>query len=165
MAGNYKQVEVWFVKAAEHGDAQAQYTLRVRFLISEKVALAMKWFQKAAERGDAEAQFRMGMGYKDGRGVPQVDEQTFAWLEKAAQQGYMFAECEVAFFHLAGKRGHRTFGNRREMAYKGGRERRCKRTSCIGLVLPIGHGCHPRQRAGCEMVREGNCAGLCRSTR
>ena len=50
----------WFRKAAEQGDARAQFHLGFAYSNGQGVtkddAEAIKWFRKAAEQGDAEAQ-------------------------------------------------------------------------------------------------------------
>ena len=52
-------------KAAEQGQAEAQYTLGFMYAKGEGVpqdyAEAMKWFRKAAEQGHAEAQHNLGV--------------------------------------------------------------------------------------------------------
>ena len=50
----------WFQKAAEQGNATAQYILGVAYAegkgVEQDYKEAVKWFQKAAEQGHAEAQ-------------------------------------------------------------------------------------------------------------
>jgi len=50
----------WYRKAAEHGDAKAQYNLGIAYAKGEGIAKdeaqAVEWFRKAAEQGDSDAQ-------------------------------------------------------------------------------------------------------------
>ena len=55
--------EKWYRKAAERGDAKAQYSLGVVLANlngAQSYAEVMAWFRKAAEQGDAEAHYMLG---------------------------------------------------------------------------------------------------------
>ena len=60
---------------AEQGDADAQYTLALRYDYGEGVpqdyAEAARWYRLAAEQGDASAMTNLGIRYASGWGVPQ----------------------------------------------------------------------------------------------
>ena len=53
----------WYRKAAEQGDADAQYNLGISYDRGEGVPQdyveAVKWYRKAAEQGDADAQNKL----------------------------------------------------------------------------------------------------------
>jgi len=49
-------------------------------------AEAMRWYRKAADQGYATAQYSVGLGYRDGDGVPQDIAEAMAWFHKAADQ-------------------------------------------------------------------------------
>jgi TPR repeat protein len=79
----------WFKKAAEQGDAKAQFMmgnayLKGRGTICDDVE-AVKWYQKAADQGFAEGQFGLAMEYHFGRGVIQNDAEAYFWLSLSAQ--------------------------------------------------------------------------------
>ena len=78
-------------KAAEQGDAAAQFNLGVMYDRGEGVPQddgeALLWYRKAAEQGHAAAQFNLGNMYRYGRGVPDDYIQAYAWLNLAAAQG------------------------------------------------------------------------------
>ena len=63
----------WYQKAAEKGDARAQYEIALRYDVGDGVALddaeAVKWYRAAAEQGNAEAQNRLGLKYDFGEGT------------------------------------------------------------------------------------------------
>ena len=60
-------------KAAEQGDAEAQFSLGSCYDEGEGVrvdkSLAVKWYRRAAEQGIVEAQFNLGICYETGDGV------------------------------------------------------------------------------------------------
>ena len=60
-------------KAAEQGDAKAQYNLGIAYYNGEGVAKdqveAVKWWRKAAEQGDAQAQLYLGLAHNNGFGA------------------------------------------------------------------------------------------------
>ena len=84
------------LKAAEQGDAGAQYNIGFRYyfgkFVPEDYAEALKWFRKAAEQGYAHAQFSLGFLYDHGHGVLENDAEAFKWYRKAAEQGYADAQ-------------------------------------------------------------------------
>jgi hypothetical protein len=58
VAQDYKEAVKWYTKAAEQGDATAQFNLGVMYVNGQGVKKdykeAVKWFTKAAQRGDPE---------------------------------------------------------------------------------------------------------------
>ena len=86
----------WYTKAAEQGDAAAQFNLGICYDFGEGVEQdmqkAVEWYTKAAEQGNAKAQFNLGGCYKDGEGVEQDKQKAVEWYTKAAEQGYESAK-------------------------------------------------------------------------
>ena len=84
-------------KAAEGGDARAQYLLGMAYAegsgVRQENAEAFRWFMKAAELGLAEAQSRVAAMHSMGAGCPQSSERAAAWWCKAAEQGEPTAVC------------------------------------------------------------------------
>lgn len=78
-------------KAAERGDADAQYRLGMRFAegdgVAEDDAQAVTWYRKAAAQGHADAQRNLGHQYRYGSGVAQSDIDATHWYRQAAEQG------------------------------------------------------------------------------
>lgn len=76
---------------AEHGDADAQLQLGMRYAEGDGVIQnnkeAAKWFALAAQRGLTEAQYRYGLALLQGRGVLQDYRAAFTWIEKPAKRG------------------------------------------------------------------------------
>ena len=78
-------------KAAESGDAEAQYVLGVIYHTGRGVprddAESAKWMRLAADQGLADAQFNLGIHYNYGWGVPQDYAKAVELFRLAAEQG------------------------------------------------------------------------------
>ncbi len=80
----------WFRRAAEQGDARAQFDLGVMYNIGKGVPhddAAAAWSRKAAEQGHGFAQHSVGLMYFNGRGVPRDYVQAHMWLNLALARG------------------------------------------------------------------------------
>jgi hypothetical protein len=90
VTGNSSQAVHWFVKAAEQGEANAQYELGVMFHNGERVTQdetkAFTWYGRAAELGHIAAQFSFGLSFRDGQGVPRNNVEAYVWLDLAARR-------------------------------------------------------------------------------
>src|SRR5947207_3330226 len=64
-------------RAAEHGNATAQYNLGVSYEngqgVAQDSAEAAKWYRLAADQGHPKAQYSLGISYDLGKGLPQDD--------------------------------------------------------------------------------------------
>ena len=88
---DYAAAASWYGRAAEQGDAKAQYNLGVmsgegRGVPQDFVA-AVNWYKKAAEQGDAGAQFNLGVMYFKGQGVQEDYVHAHKWLNLSAVGG------------------------------------------------------------------------------
>lgn len=108
VSGDWKQAEKWYTKAAEKGNAKAQYELGDHLFITnayyknmpsslrerwdKRNAKAIVWFCKAAKQGLDKAQFCLGECYYNGYGITQDYEQAALWYSKAATQGMAVAQ-------------------------------------------------------------------------
>jgi len=107
-----REAMIEFQKAAERGNAEAQYMLGqiyedggmgmavpdsdgsytdgrvVNFHpVPNDFGLAAKWYRMAAKQGNALAQNHLGSIYADGRGVPQDYAEAYFWLSLASANG------------------------------------------------------------------------------
>lgn len=73
-------------KAANAGNAEAQYKLGMVYILHDK-AQAAKWLRKSAAQGHVYACRNLGTLYYMGEGVPQDRAEAAVWLRKAAEQG------------------------------------------------------------------------------
>ena len=80
----------WYRRAAEQGDAEAQFNLGLMYArgegIAEDDAEAAKWCRRAAEQGFAPAQLSLGIMYYQGRGVPQNYLRAHVWMNLGASR-------------------------------------------------------------------------------
>jgi len=80
-------------RAAERGDADAQYSLGLDyqqgFDVAQDEAEAVKWFRKAAEQNYAAAQYNLGLCYREGFGVAKDEVEGAKWYRKAVEQGFI----------------------------------------------------------------------------
>ena len=95
-------------KAAEQGNADAQYNLGVMYDegtggVPKDHAEALKWFRKAAEQGHAQAQFDLVVPYAFGFGVPKDYAEAFKWFRKAAERGRMDAQNNLGDMYAEGR--------------------------------------------------------------
>ena len=88
MPQDYAAAVSWYRKAADQGNADAQYNLGVMYDqgqgVPQDYAAAVSWFRKAADQGYAHAQFNLGLMYDEGQGVPQDYAQAHMWFNLAA---------------------------------------------------------------------------------
>ena len=129
MKDNEAQSTYWFRKgietcrkAAEQGDAKAQFNLGVCYFWGYGVDVemdddeALKWLLKAAEQGIAEAQYSLGQCYFWGYGVEADDVKAMEWFHKAANQGCIDAYDMLA--ELAGEdEAERTYWRRKMIEF------------------------------------------------
>lgn len=83
--------EGWLRKAANHGHAEAQYLLGLRYYFGEGLTknteIGVGWLRKAAEQGIPKAQYFLGSAYEDGDGVAPNTDEAMRWYREAAAQG------------------------------------------------------------------------------
>jgi len=93
-------------KAAEQGDADAQYELARMYECgqgaSQNDQQAVLWYRGAAEQGHINAQYMLGRMYIQGLGVPQDYAQAVSWYRKAAAQGSAIAQNNLGLVYGSG---------------------------------------------------------------
>jgi serine/threonine-protein kinase len=104
-----EQAFLWYRKAAEQGNADAQHAIGYFYLLGKGGATASDteavfWFRSAAEKGLAKAQKNLGDMYYQGKGVQQADKrEAFEWYMRAAAENDMAAEFAVGIYYEAGR--------------------------------------------------------------
>lgn len=80
-----------YEKAAERGDASAQFFLGVAheqgYACKQDTAKAVEWYRKAAKQGHPGAQTFLAYALLTGSGIAKDPEQAVAWFRKAAEHG------------------------------------------------------------------------------
>jgi len=95
-----------FKKAAEQGQADAQFDLYERYSLGNGVPMdkseAVKWCRKAAEQGHVRAQYALGSAYSIGKEVPMDKSEAVKWWRKAAEQGDAAGQRTLGFSYRDG---------------------------------------------------------------
>ncbi|KAF9148033.1 hypothetical protein BG015_010277 [Linnemannia schmuckeri] len=95
-----------YIKAAEQGDASAQYCIGLHCLVSRDVSnsyqQAMDWFLKASKQGYRLANFELGNLHFYGRGIEKDYFKAMEWYLKAAEQGYIPSQSQVGSMYFFG---------------------------------------------------------------
>jgi hypothetical protein len=93
-------------RAAEQGQAEAQYDLGILYLkglgVAKNPEEAFRWFRLAAEQGQADAQFQAGLMREKGTGVPKDYVQAQVWFARSADRGDSEAEEALAELYEQG---------------------------------------------------------------
>ena len=108
-----------FNKAAEQGEAEAQYSLGMCHIYGTYEVPTGLWpwndasgmsypnfekaaelFKKAAEQNHLAAQYQLGISYNNGQGVVKDLIKAFEWYHKSAEQGYAPAQFIIAQHYL-----------------------------------------------------------------
>jgi TPR repeat protein len=101
------QTTDWYRRAAERGDASAQYDLGVIYSnglgVPEDHRAAVEWVRRAAASGDANAEAILGDFYRYGR-EPRDLRLALAWYQKAALQDNAKAQYELGSLFLDQKK-------------------------------------------------------------
>ena len=88
---DYAEAVRWYTRAAEQGNAGAQFNLGVSYDNGQGVlqnhAEAVKWYRLAADQGDADAQLNLGFSYEYGEGLPQNNIMAHMWYNLASENG------------------------------------------------------------------------------
>lgn len=82
---DYAEAEKWFLRAAETGDVEAEWSLG-EFYLRTDPEKAMKWWRKAAE-SNAQKQEMLGRKYLNGDFTKQDYAEAAKWFRKSADQG------------------------------------------------------------------------------
>ena len=72
---------------AANGNADAQFTLALRFSLKDDYINAAAWYLKAAQQDHSLAQFNLGIIHSKGQGVARDSVQACQWFTKAAEKG------------------------------------------------------------------------------
>jgi TPR repeat protein len=87
---------------ADHGDAEAQFSLGVKFAregAAQDYAQAAQWYLKAADQSHSLAQFNLGIMYGEGQGVLRDEAKSRVWMQKAADLGDAGAQHNIGMRH------------------------------------------------------------------
>jgi TPR repeat protein len=140
---NFEQVFEWY-KAADQGDAVAQYNLGVCYNlahgIEQNFEQAVYWYTKAAHQGLAEAQNNLGVCYAFGHGIGKNFKQAVHWYKKAADQGHAEAQHNLGICYYLGHGIGQNFEQAFEWYTKAAHQGYAKAQYDLGVCYEFGHG-------------------------
>ena len=97
----------WYIRAVEHGHADAQFRLGSMLAngigVQQDVEEAVKWYRQAAEQGHVHAQIELAGLYRRGEGVPQNYTEAAVWYRRAADQGDSTAQSNLGLMYNHGR--------------------------------------------------------------
>ncbi|MBT4890195.1 MAG: sel1 repeat family protein [Rhodospirillales bacterium] len=97
---NYEQALIWYKKAAEQGNKEAQNNLAGLYEfglgLPQDFTKAIHWYRLAATTGEPHAQHSLGVIYAEGKGVEKNVGMAHLWLVKAADQKHLKAFADMA---------------------------------------------------------------------
>ncbi len=106
LSENDEQEVSRYRKAADQGDASAQYNLGFCYAngagVDKDDKEAVRWYRKAADQGNADAQTNLGFCYETGAGVDKDEKQAASWYQKAADQGNASAQYNLGWCYANG---------------------------------------------------------------
>jgi TPR repeat protein len=95
------------IKAAEGGDAEAQFLLgqkyRLGLGVKKSNSEAIKWYRKSADQNYARGQNAMGQMHRHGLGIEQNYSDALAWYHKAIEQNNPLAMSNLGVMHQFGE--------------------------------------------------------------
>ncbi len=104
---NSKASLPWFIKAAESGNAKAQFNLGLLFARGQGITpnddKALQWWQLAEKNGNTHASKMLGLLYNLGRGVGRSEAEAIKWYEQAAQTNDTDALYNLAILYFNGR--------------------------------------------------------------
>jgi TPR repeat protein len=123
-ARSYAEAAALFAKAADQGDAKAQYEIGRMYVagvgVEKNCETGAAWLLKSANQSFAQAQTALGVMYRFGYScVPRAAAAARTWLERAADQGEAFAQIWLGEMYLRGEGGKPDFGKALSWLQKG----------------------------------------------
>ena len=104
---NYEKAAAWYLRAAEQGNANAQYRLGLLYWdgkgVEQNYSEAVRWFTEAAKQNHAEALNCLGVFAENGYGMERDDRQAAEWYTQSAEQGNTEAQYRLGLLYLDGR--------------------------------------------------------------
>jgi len=97
--GDYSNAAISFRKAADQGNAEAQFNLALMYEegrgVTKDDEQAAMWYSKAAEQDYARAQFNLGKMLSEGKGGHQDNIEAYKWLSLAKDKDVNGAKADL----------------------------------------------------------------------
>ncbi len=142
-----------YKKAANQGQAEAQFNLGLMYYHGENYNVAFKWFKKAANQGHVDAQFNVGLMCYDGKGIHKNYTKAFEWFKKAAEQGNHIAQYWLGKCYLHGIGTTKNYKIAIEWYKKSAKQGNDKPQYNLGLLYSNGEGTTENYKKASELWR------------
>jgi TPR repeat protein len=143
-AQDFAQAMTWYRKAADQGNATAQFGIGRLYDnghgVKQDYAQAMTWYRKAADQGNATAQYNIGVLYDNGHGVKQDYAQAMTWYRKAADQGYADAQNNIGFLYANGQGVKQDYAQAMTWYRKAADQGNAMAQNNLGALYDVGQG-------------------------
>jgi TPR repeat protein len=100
------QGAVWLARAADHGQALAQYRLATLYQdgtgVPRDPVVAFRWFGAAAAKGNRKAMHSLAVAYAEGWGTKKDLAAAARWFGRAASEGFVNAQFNLAILDERG---------------------------------------------------------------
>lgn len=142
---NEREAGILFRKAAEQGDAEAEFwmgglCLTGQMGVPADQREAVGWYRKAAEQGHAQAQLIYAGLLANGMGLEKDIDEAVRWLRRAAEQGLATAQAALATYYNHGLGVPKDFGECVKWARKAAEQGDAKGASVLGNLYALGQG-------------------------
>jgi localization factor PodJL len=131
-------------RAAEAGDARAEYELGVRHVtgrgLARDTAEGARWFERAAVKGHASAQYNLGVMFERGLGVELNDDVAFYWYRLAAEQAHPRAQHNLATAYARGRGATQDFAAAAEWYARSAAAGVAESQHALGILYEQGSG-------------------------
>ena len=156
--GDYRTAHREFLKAAEQGNAGAQYWLGWMYYKGKGVpkndAEAARWYREAAKRGDSYAQSNLGVMHYYGQGVPKDYAKAMHWYRKAAKQGDARAQFWLGWMHENGEGVSKNYRKAARWYRKAAEQDDSRAQTTLGWMYRNGKGVSQSNRKAARWYRE-----------
>ncbi|MBS0649271.1 MAG: SEL1-like repeat protein [Verrucomicrobia bacterium] len=156
-----------FKKAAEQGDAQAQYSLGLCYANGQGVAQdykeAVKWYHKAAEQGYAYAQHNLGVCYGNGQGVAKDHQEAAKWFQKAAEKGNATAQYNLGLCYANDRGVAKDYKKAAEWYRKAADQGHAAAQSNLGVCYDNGRGVANDEKEAAKWYQKAADQGLAKA--
>lgn len=143
-SGNNKNAFSFWLKAANQGNAIAQFNLGTLYEngegVSQDYSKAFEWYQKAANQGNVDAQFNLGSMYYNGNGVGQNYKKALEWWQKAANHGDSDAQYWLGNLYENGEGITQDFDKSFELFRKAANQGHAEAQYALGKIYLEGDG-------------------------
>jgi TPR repeat protein len=141
---DYAEAARWCRKAAEQGDALAEFVFGSMYYngdgVPQDYTEAARWYRKAAEQGNPKGQRDLGSVYFYGKGMPQDYTEAAHWYRKAAEQGDPSAQSDLGSMYRDGNGVQQDYSEAIRWYRKAASQGNAEAEYNLGYMNYYGHG-------------------------